>query len=253
MSQRTFEPIDLVSLPSGLSARALVTLVTELDTAARPHAAALSALVTSALGDARSKAGVLEVEIGRVVPPELNLPARKADRAVDTAFSICFHVLQQKARLPDTFPQGKRARVLLGRLFPERLAILRHAYKIEWQETGEVLRAIDQEKLEPDLAALVGAEVVANMRETHGAYGVALGITVVHTPFEPAVRERMDAVAHALRVYVVRVSASVDASDPASAARAADLLRPLAEWESRREEPNGSAGSAPPAGGTGPG
>jgi hypothetical protein len=253
MPLRTFDAAELVVLPYGLSARGCVTLATELVTAAKPYVEKLPAPVKQPLDEVEAKGAALSVEVGRFVPPELTVAAKKADRAVDTSFSICLRILQQRARLPDEYPAGTKARAMIGRLFPDRLAFVHHPYKIEWQETAGILAAIEDDKLEPELTELVGADVVAFMRKSHAGYGEALGVTGARVaPFEPAVREKMDELTQAIRVYVVRVSASVDAKDPATGARAKALLAPLAEWQSGPEGSGG--GSGPPAGGaTGPG
>lgn len=97
------------------------------------------------------------------------------------------------------------------------------------------------------LDAVDANEIVDAVRElereltegsAHEAYGDALGITDAVEVEEQgiAVRDALDAVAEALRNYVLQVSATVRKKDAKSRALAQKLLAPIAEYE-------GSAGA----------
>lgn len=240
MAKRSYLPEDLVELPVRDTNDTLV-LTAQLLTAAQAEDQApdgkgqthpLPAPVASARDDIASERAALE----EVSVPEPPRPAgvRAADKVEDNAVNALHGFLSAFLRLPEDHPQRGEAAAIFAVFFGDgSLEFITWRPIKEWAEVEKRLKALDAAGLEPRLAALGGKVFLDHLRTAHVAYGRALGITEAPPAEMPAnVRERLDALLRAVRIYVVRVGASRDDKHPATLTRAVALLRPLAEWDS---------------------
>jgi hypothetical protein len=245
---RSFQPIDLVQLPT-LSSRGAIALATALITAGK--ASQLPKLAQTALAAVETKLEVLRADVGpRERPdPDESPAAHKADLAEDRAFGALRAWLAAFARLPPAVESGQKARALLDLLFAEGLKFTHWSYKMEWAECDAILAQIASEKHDKTIVALGGADFLSNARAAHEAYGKALGVTSEMAPAAPVptVREHLGELVDAIRLYVVRVSGLDEPGDTASAELVKRLLRPLTEWPDReRPAPAPSSPPSPP-------
>jgi hypothetical protein len=245
---RSFQPIDLVQLPT-LNARGAIALATSLVTAGK--ASRLPKPAETALAAVETKLEVLRADIGpRERPdPDESPEARKADLGEDRAFGALRAWLAAFARLPPSFESGQKARALIDLLFAEGLKFTHWAYKMEWAECDAILAQIASEKHDTTIVALGGADFLGNARAAHEAYGKALGVTSEMAPAAPvpSVREHLGELVDAIRLYVVRVSGLEEPGDAASAEQVKRLLRPISEWPDReRPAPGPSSPPSPP-------
>ena len=244
---RTFKPREATTLPrlDAVSAVALsLLLIDAAEAPPLPDAPALPQSVADALADVRVEVAALQLANAAL---DDKPGVRDADRAEDNAFTLTRDWLAAWARLPKGHPLGDKARALLGRLFADGLDFIRLPVEQERAVAEGKLGVIAAEKLAPELAALGGASILAHLEETHAAYVAAIDAAKVAPPELLLVREKLDALADALQLYVVRVVATVERGKPETQKRADELLRPLLEWD-RRNKPAKPAKAPPPDG-----
>ena len=237
---KRFSLTDLVRLPR-LDAASAVALVQTLLTLAESHKK-----LPPGVAQAHKRLASVHKEVAEALTQRLSVGlvdpqrARLADRGEDLAFSALFDFLTGWSKLPVPSKQSAIAQSLLTALYPTGLRFTLLGFQQEWAECQARLDRIDREGLAAKLKALGGEPFLDNLRAAHKEYGEALGVTQVRA--EPApptavVKEPLVRLQEALRKYVLQVIAQVDESDPASAQRAADLLAPVAEWQSRATKP----------------
>ena len=132
----------------------------------------------------------------------------------------------------------ERAAELHNKFFGEGLAFLKLEYLTEHAESEKRLKWIAGD-VETDLARLVGANYIENVRAAHRAYGEALGITASIDPvLEAKLREPLRALADAIGNYAMQVIAwysNLDASSPGYAANVEAVKKALAPIDKFRE------------------
>lgn len=169
---------------------------------------------------------------------------READTKLDAAWSATYDFLDAWAKLPDE-PKAATAAHIRERLFPDGLRFTKVQFTRQWTESDSRLSLLDEENLEKGFQALGGVAFVQAIRDKHKVYGEVLGLTKARE--EPAeeqkIRDALDRLTEALRVYVLQVSAMERKSDPNSKKLVEKLLAPLATWQSRPAASN----SAPTA------
>jgi hypothetical protein len=160
---------------------------------------------------------------------------RNADSVVDNAVGALAQFLESWTRLPDSLPQAQLAAAARQALFPEGTGFLNLPFEQEWTQVERRLRLMKSEGLDKDIERLGGAPFVKHLVEAQAAYGKALGLTkVVALPAETVgLREPLDALLSALRLYVIKVTAYRDDAEPETVALADRLLRPLVSWVSK--------------------
>lgn len=155
---------------------------------------------------------------------------RPADRAVDNGWSALFDRLQGCAKLPaHRYPKAADAAKLMAKLYPTGLTFLSLAFDQEWAESRRRLELVDSEQLQASLDDVAGPEYLAEVRLTHEAYGVALGITVPREVEPPPknLAEPLKATQDAMRSYLFKVLGAVVDDDPESVAAARGALKPV--------------------------
>jgi hypothetical protein len=230
---RSFTPLDLVQLPRCSATEAHV-LATSLLTVADAETALPAHVVRS-----RDRLRPAAAELAAALQPQVAQASttRQADAAVDAAWSACFDWLAGWTKLPPPHNAHKElADHLFELCFFEGLRFTLREYKIEWQDSGSRLEAINRGGHRETFAILGGAGFLANIEECHARYGEALGITAPKpSPAETAaLAKRRSALLHALREYVTKVAAYADKDEPGSQELCDRLLRPLAEWAPAR-------------------
>lgn len=147
-------------------------------------------------------------------------PATKlaADNRIDTAWGALKMRLDAVALLPIArTPSAIDAAKLVAALFPEGLAFLAIRMEKEWAQSEELLRRIDADGLAGTIDRLAGPDFLAEVRDAHAAYGVALGIT---KPLEGAdetttiLATPLREMVSAMRKYALQLVASLDADEP---------------------------------------
>lgn len=235
---RSFDAGDIVVLPV-LDVSSAITLGGEIVTAAKsaettkklPKNIKKSFDVVQERHQALRSASAERLSTGQSA--DGSRPVR-ADRRLDTAWNALFTWLGAFAKLPDTLPQAAIARKIIETIFGEGLKFLLLAYKQQWAESDTRLLRMGNEKFDADIVNLGGALFLDELRAAHADYGEALGITKTpETTNDGAnLRDVLQGFLHALRTYVVRVSAYVDEEDADTAELAASLLGPLTRWSS---------------------
>jgi hypothetical protein len=225
---RKFDPINLVQLPA-LDALATQTLGTAVLAAAANKT--LPEPIADALADLTVAVDALQaIAIQRLPRRGDPRAARDADLSLDAAWGVLYNLLGAWSRLPD-HPHAQLATTLRKQLFPDGLRFTHLRFRAEWAESENRLQAIDERGWALQIEQLGAAGALAQIRQAHAHYGEVLSI-VTARPVEPSlsVRDARAAVMRALRVFIVRVAASVRAQNPASADLARDLLAPLETW-----------------------
>jgi hypothetical protein len=185
---------------------------------------------------------------------------RNADHAVDNAVGALAQFLESWTRLPDSLPQAQLAATVRQALFPEGLGFLNLPYEQEWAQVERRLRLMKSEGIDKDIERLGGAPFVKHLGEAQAAYGKVLGLTKAAElpPETVGLYEPLEALRSAMRLYVIKVTAYRDESEPETVALADRLLRPLVSWVSKpskagseaepESDPEPEAGPEPAAG-----
>lgn len=232
---RSFTAHSVITLPN-LSAASASRLLQELLTAAQAEHGAPPWLKTDS-EELHGAYGALHAELQLQLaqaaggePP----PVKTADQAEDSAFSALYFWIDGWARLPvERYPEAAKAAEVKTAIFPTGRGFLALRPADEWQQAELRLNLLaDPSKgLGRIVLDLGGQPFLDELRRVHRAYGQALGITAVKAaPESPALRSALDDACEIIRGYVLRVSGSVRAKDPTTAARADRLLAPLIHW-----------------------
>lgn len=232
---------DIISLPR-LGTAGAVALGQGVITAAKLQAD-LPPLIMNRLTQLEAAYAELHEALSeqeRVLPdPSL---ARSADLAEDQAWSAFHDWLQGWTKLPAA--NAEKARAMYPVLFPSRLKFTKLQYKLEWAEADARLTRIGSEGFDRIIEGLGGKPLLDHLRQTHNAYGAALGITAQGAdPSTIALREPLDRFLTKLRAYVLAVAAHADEADELSVTLTESLLLPLHQWKSR---PADTSSASPP-------
>ena len=252
---RTFSPQDLIQLPK-MTAEETYALDQQLLAQAK-EAGLLPATVEEARGEVEATAAILGGELAArqkglapVVDPAV---ARSADRMVDTAWGATRDWVASWARLAPADPALQtHVKAINEGVFPDGLGFLTLPFVAEWTESDTRLKVIAEKGLEGSFHALGGTAFLEAIKRAHDAYGKALHITTARPQEAPDanVRPAMETNHDAIRDYVTQVMASVKRKEPATAALADRLLKPLTDWESNRERSGPAADPVPADTGT---
>ena len=234
---RSFALTDLVSLPP-VDAYRMLNLCTQLIASARalpPGGPGLPESVVRSLARLESAHQALFVVLSAspaAAPPD----TRGADLDVDHAWSSLHAVIRGYADMPAKNAAAAalkaEAQALLTLIFPTGLAFLKEDYLTEHAQSGTKLALLEAEERAPVIHRLGLGPMLRNLMEAQAAYGAALGLVepVPQAP-SPQVREKLDALRHASRDFLVRAVAVNDPEIPGSAELSAALLQPATTWE----------------------
>ncbi|MEZ4294564.1 MAG: hypothetical protein R3B70_06285 [Polyangiaceae bacterium] len=239
----TPSPADLVQLPR-LTASAARALGRQLLAAAAAHKSFPKSLIKPQTQLAAAHADLESALVAQFGESTLDTPddspsIQELDRILDNCWSALDDRLRGLTKLPSSFPAAAEATPLRKRLFPAGLTFLKLPFKLQWSESQTRLDLIDRDSLASSIDDLAGKPFLTAIRKAHANYGAALGmskpLSVPATPTQ--VRGSLAAFSEAVRTYVVKVIAHVDADTPSTQATADALLGPLTRWVSTPRRP----------------
>ncbi len=168
---------------------------------------------------------------------------RATDRRFDGAWAALHGQLSAMTRLLDT-EEGREAEALMTTLFTDGLAFVQGTYEEQWYESKRRLDRIDEEALEPRIAALVHASLLPRVREAHAALGDGLGVGAepVAIPSGDELAEALRRLAREVAAYARALAAFVDEEDEAAVTR---FRAALAAIEIHRDNTRQTGGSDP--------
>lgn len=158
----------------------------------------------------------------------------EADRQLDGCWTALHDWLTGFSKLPDGTPQADEARALLRELYPDGLSFILLPYELEWDQSDLRLARIAAETLGDRIRALGGQVFIDALQGAHGSYGKLLGLPRAGGPREPGapgIAEALESFASTLRVYALKVTATVEVDQPATADQSMRLLEPLLHYE----------------------
>jgi hypothetical protein len=171
------------------------------------------------------------------------MEAVTADQRLDAAWGALHEHLGGLARLPaDKYPRAARAAAICDSLFPPGGSFLKLPFREEWAHSQNLLTRIDTYGMATEIDQLVGPEFLTEVRDAHRSYGDVLGSTKDHPAQEEAnFRQLLRDLSESIRLYAVRVIASVDPARPETAAAAQHALEPIALHRQQSRRKNRSA------------
>jgi hypothetical protein len=157
--------------------------------------------------------------------------AAAADKAIDAIWSALRSNLESLARLPSKqYPRAARAAKACAAIFPHGLGFVKLPYREEWAHSDVLLTLMDANGISAELDEIVGPEFSGELRRAHQRYGEALGIIkALEQPEAANMRLLLQDLAEAIRLYAMRVIATVELDRPESFAAAHHALAPIAE------------------------
>jgi hypothetical protein len=170
---------------------------------------------------------------------------RKSDLRVDTAWAGLLDRLESYSLLPaGTYPRAARAREICDILSPTDRGWLKLVYEAEWAESNKRLGWIEEHGLTKDINDLAGPEFLAEVKDAHAEYGVALAVTkAAPEVLEYKLSEPLQSLARSIGRYTLAVVTMAD-DDPASVAAVRRALRPVDDYregQARRAKSGGPA------------
>lgn len=256
---RSFNPVDLITVPR-LRATSALALGAALIAAARGARNLPTSLVDPV---ERLEKAHGELRTSRQYQRDVRSlgagAATVADQQLDATWSGLHSFLTGWTKLPSTpegLEQGRRARAVLERIFPEGLRFLNLPYREQWGESQTRVDRLDEPAIAEHMSALGGGAFVRAIGVAHANYGAALHVTKRKAELAERVnvREPLDKFWGAVRSYALRVSSYLDEHrDDADAQQIGyALLEPLATWKkgsrggrkARAPEAPGDAGAS---------
>jgi hypothetical protein len=186
----------------------------------------------------RVKAGLIEmreqgVHLQDVLMDRLRdnpISLRPLDLRLDGGWMGLFEAFAASARLEGT-PAAKEAIVLIALVFPQGTAFVKATYAAEWTTSANTLRIIDENELEPRIKALVGGQFLPFIRESHRAFGDALGVGEGSVPTSEedtaSLADALDRVTDAIAEYGRLMVGWLDWDDPEKVAAFRRAMAPL--------------------------
>jgi hypothetical protein len=132
---------------------------------------------------------------------------------------------------------GADAKAMSEALFSDGVSFVKLDATAAWFEGQRRLDRIDDESLGQKLAALVGEQLVTQMRTTTENLGNAIGVGAEHVelPSGTALAEKVAVFARAVAAYARLLSAKVDESDGDSVDRFRRAMAPLDDYRASRK------------------
>lgn len=171
---------------------------------------------------------------------------RPADRAIDTGWGGLYGRLDNYASLPEKrWPKAARAAELRDIVFPDGLGFLTLPYNAEGSESEKRIKRIDDQKLGAEIDEIAGPEFLAEVRQSHADYGVALNITKAQGGSNAAgLIDPLRNLARAIGSYALKLAAIANDSE-ASLRMVRDALRPIDEHRAQAARRTSGTGDEP--------
>jgi phosphate uptake regulator len=160
-----------------------------------------------------------------VVPQDES--SRDVDAAADLIWSSLRDVLESLSRLADHFERAAKAKQLLAAIFPEGVAFLRLPYAEQYVTMDTTLQRIDSEGLAKSLDAVVGPELLQQIRAVHPRYGAMVARRLKEAAPAASLLDHVRALQRTILEYATAVASTVDSDEPATIALARTALRPI--------------------------
>jgi hypothetical protein len=243
-SERSFTIDDLIQLPRFDAAGAvalgekLLAEAAEVRELPRPIQRAKDALEQdlAALRAAAAARLAARLAATSAVEPEV---VADADSTLDACWTALHDWLTGFSKLPDAHPESAEARALLAELYPDGLGFILLPYELEWGQSDLRLGRIASETLGERIRKLGGSVFIDALQAAHWQYGKLLGLPrLPGAPGDkPSTREALESFASTLRMYALKVTASVELDEPETAVLAKKLLEPLLHWQGSPKTP----------------
>ena len=179
------------------------------------------------LGRVTDLAQAALTERQRELGTPLDETSREVDGAADLAWGALRDLLDALSRLPDKYERAGKARKLLATIFPEGLAFLRLSYGEQFVMMDTMLKRIDGEGLAKSLDAVVGPELLQEIRTVHPRYQAMVARRLKETGPAKNLIEHVRAIQRTIVEYATSVASTVDDEDPSTIAPAKEALRPI--------------------------
>ncbi|UQA59378.1 hypothetical protein [Polyangium aurulentum] len=241
--RRSFTALNLVQLPR-TDSRGAIALASAVEAAAAADKE-LPESVSEIIAQIAEDRIALQLALAKG-PAAGTLTVKEADRREDRVGGALLDILEGWASIAEFLPQGKSAKEVVDRVFPDGRSFVNMRVEEEWAAIETKLHTIENEGLVEKIAAIGALPVLDLLKQTHAVYGAVVGTTgVVDETRE--VRENKEALEDSLRTYVVRVEALVRRNKPETRARAEALVKPIREWESSKPSKAKAEGEPTPA------
>jgi hypothetical protein len=234
-----------VELPSGATAADLLTLAEQLEAQAKavtskkkhegvPSRSSLAPVVEEALDDlVNAHRALRTVEAKKSTEHSVvSEHAVDANDNADRSWRGLERCIDAARWLTDGTEPGREAAVALyERLFAvDGLRFINMRPRRQWDAACKLVAILDEPDVKKTLDALALTRHAQCVRAAHRAFGEAYGFLAAKAPSDSVTDTRAEQLAlqHALRDYVLKVSAQVSKRDPSSGELANFLLAPFA-------------------------
>lgn len=153
--------------------------------------------------------------------------ARDIDLAADQVWSVLRDLLDALSRLPPKYDRAQKAKRLLKEVFPDGTGFLRVNYGEQFVTMDTLLKRIDAEGLAKSIDAVVGPELLQEIRSVHPRYEAMLSRRLKDAGPADSLLEHVRQLQRSILEYATAVATTVDSDDPTTIAPAREALRPI--------------------------
>jgi hypothetical protein len=152
---------------------------------------------------------------------------REIDLFADQLWTLLRNLLEQLSRLPEKYERGRKAKRLLVTLFSEGTSFLQMAYGEQFVTMDTLLKRIDSEDLAKTIDAVVGPELLQEIRAIHPRYEAMVGRRLKEAAPAASFTEHVRLLQRAILEYATAVATTVDSDDDSTIGPAREALRPI--------------------------
>ncbi len=249
MTDPTFDPLvylrtaPIVTIESGiLLARTLLAVM--------PKGMPAHVKKTAAkLGRVADGAQAALTQRQRELIPLQEETTREIDAQADVLWGALRDLLETLSRMADRFGRAAKAKLLLAQIFPGGAGFLRLPYAEQYVTMDTTLKRIDSEGLAKSIDAVVGPEILLQIRDIHPRYAAMVGRRLKGAGPAASLLDHVRTLQRAIVEYATAVASTVDSDDPSTFEPARLALRPI---DNHRDQVNtgkrpGAADPADPA------
>lgn len=153
--------------------------------------------------------------------------SREVDGTADLVWGALRDLLEALSRMADKFERAAQAKQLLAQIFPEGAAFLRLSYAEQYVTMDTMLKRIDSEGLARSVNAVVGPELLQQIRAVHPRYGAMVARRLNEAAPAVSLLEHVRALQRAIVEYATAVASTVDGDDVSTFDPARAALRPI--------------------------
>ena len=152
---------------------------------------------------------------------------REVDSLADVLWGALRELLETLSRMADRFDRAAKAKQLLGQIFPKSSGFLRLPYAEQNVTMDTTLQRIDNEGLAKSIDAVVGPELLQQIRAVHPRYGAMVGRRLKEAGPAASLLDHVRMLQRAIVEYATAVASTVDGDDPGTFEPARTALRPI--------------------------